>query len=304
MNQLREEPLISVIIPTYNRADIINVSLNSVVNQSYQNIEIIVVDDGSTDHTEEVVKSIGDPRIHYVKHLTNRGGSATRNTGIESAKGEYIAFLDSDDAWFPNKLKLQLNAIQSHACPEKVVSYTQVIYCPSGIVENIYPDTFDQKFLLPKQAKALNETVADYLFCQQGKLLTSTLMLPRLLALDTRFQEGLKKHQDWDFSLRLEAKGAVFLFVPEPLTLWNGDPRLEHVGRSGDYRVSEKWLHERRSYISSRAATAFLLEKVLPSVIQEKKRRLYAQKIIIEAFLQKIITFRRFRNLSSQVWTP
>jgi len=92
-----KNPTVSVIIPTYNRAHTIGRAIKSVLNQTYQDFEIIVVDDGSTDNTEEVVKSFRDKRIRYIQHKKNKGAAAARNTGIKSAKGKYIAFQDSDD---------------------------------------------------------------------------------------------------------------------------------------------------------------------------------------------------------------
>jgi glycosyltransferase involved in cell wall biosynthesis len=97
-----------VIVPTFNRAGFIDRSLGSVLNQTHQDFEVIVVDDASTDGTEDAVKAISDPRIRYIRHQANRGPSATRNTGIMNAIGDYIAFLDSDDEWLPEKLEKQL----------------------------------------------------------------------------------------------------------------------------------------------------------------------------------------------------
>ena len=107
------KPTVSVIIPTYNRAHLIGRAIQSVLNQTYQDFEIIVVDDGSSDNTEEVIKKIHDNRIYYYKHEKNKGGAAARNTGINLAKGEYIAFQDSDDEWLPEKLSQQINIIKS-----------------------------------------------------------------------------------------------------------------------------------------------------------------------------------------------
>jgi len=81
-------PKVSVVIPTYNRAHLVGRAIRSVLNQTYQDFEIIVVDDGSTDNTKEVVKSFNDPRIRYIRHEKNRGGSAARNTGIRAARGK------------------------------------------------------------------------------------------------------------------------------------------------------------------------------------------------------------------------
>ncbi len=96
--------LISVVIPTYNRAHRIKRSALSVLNQTYKNIELIIVDDGSTDNTEDVVKTIDDERVVYIKQ-TNQGACAARNNGIDHAKGEFIAFQDSDDVWCPEYLE-------------------------------------------------------------------------------------------------------------------------------------------------------------------------------------------------------
>lgn len=103
---------VSVIIPTYNRADFLERSIRSVLAQSYGNLELIVVDDGSTDHTKEVVDALDDPRVRYMGHERNRGAAAARNTGLEQASGRYIAFQDSDDEWLPGKLGRQVEVLE------------------------------------------------------------------------------------------------------------------------------------------------------------------------------------------------
>ena len=108
-------PLVSVIIPTYKRSNYIIRAINSVINQTYKNIEIIVVDDNelndefSIETENKLKKFIINKQIIYIKHLYNKGVSAARNTGIEIAKGKYIAFLDDDDEFYPDKTKLQLD---------------------------------------------------------------------------------------------------------------------------------------------------------------------------------------------------
>ncbi len=100
------DPLVSVVIPTYNRADTIGRSIDSALEQSYRPIEVIVVDDGSTDATLEVLRGYGE-RIHFIRQ-ENGGPSVARNTGARAAKGEFIAFLDSDDTWRPAKIARQV----------------------------------------------------------------------------------------------------------------------------------------------------------------------------------------------------
>ena len=121
----KKVPKVSVIIPTYNRAHLVGRAIRSVLNQTYQDFEIIVVDDGSTDNTEEVVKSFIDPRIRYIRHEKNKGAAAARNTGIKAAKGKFIAFQDSDDEWLPEKLQKQMKVFEN-APPRVGVVYTDM----------------------------------------------------------------------------------------------------------------------------------------------------------------------------------
>lgn len=107
-----KKPKVSVIIPTYNRAHILGRAIQSVLDQTYQDFEIIVVDDGSTDNTEEVVKNFNDERIVYHLYGKNRGVAAARNIGIKLSKAEYIAFQDSDDVWYPDKLEKTMKNIK------------------------------------------------------------------------------------------------------------------------------------------------------------------------------------------------
>lgn len=106
----RNSPIVSVVIPTYNRALLINRAIQSVLSQTHQDFELIIVDDGSTDNTEEVLKGLKDKRIKYVCLKENSGTSAVpRNVGIRESRGDYVAFLDSDDEWLPEKIEKQLN---------------------------------------------------------------------------------------------------------------------------------------------------------------------------------------------------
>src|SRR5215510_16389067 len=105
-------PAVSVIIPTYNRAEFLRLAITSVLNQTFQDFEIIVVDDASEDHTHEVVSDFSDKRIKYIRHEANKRVSAARNTGVLSASGDYIAFLDDDDEWLPRTLQMQVALLE------------------------------------------------------------------------------------------------------------------------------------------------------------------------------------------------
>lgn len=108
-----DNALVSVILPTYNRAKLLPRSIDSVLNQTYQNWELLVWDDGSIDNTSDVVKRFNDKRIRYF-YNENKGVAAARNQAISDAKGEYLAFLDSDDEWMSEKLSVQMAALQAH----------------------------------------------------------------------------------------------------------------------------------------------------------------------------------------------
>src|SRR5438034_8399752 len=106
---------VSVIIPTYNRARYLSDAIRSVVNQTFQDFEIIVIDDCSQDQTRIATDSFKDQRIKYLTHDSNRGEAAARNTGIQKSTGSYIAFLDDDDQWAPEKLQLQIQIFEQSA---------------------------------------------------------------------------------------------------------------------------------------------------------------------------------------------
>ncbi len=287
------EPLVSVIIPTYNRAHLIRRTLDSVIKQSYRNLEIIIVDDASTDNTEEVIKIIADPRIRYIRHPTNYGGGTARNTGIKAVTGKYVTFLDSDDQWLPNKIELQLRSLKNCEQGEKAVSYTQFTS------QNSY-----QVSILPGRGKIDTEPVADYLFVNGGEILTSTLMLPRTLALSTLFRPDLKKHQDVDLYLRLEKNGALFSFLNQPLTLWDNDLDTERISNLSDYKFSLNWIREYESEISTQATKGFLIKEVVRQLIESEQQPLYALQLIIDAAWHGVISFQRCGFLMSKVMLP
>jgi len=108
-----KQVLVTIVIPTYNRGYILSRAIKSVLNQTYQNMEIIIVDDGSKDNTEEVVKKFTDTRIQYIRHSENRGLSAARNTGIKNSKSDFVAFLDSDDEYLPEKIEKSLEVFKN-----------------------------------------------------------------------------------------------------------------------------------------------------------------------------------------------
>ncbi|MDD5109706.1 MAG: glycosyltransferase [Patescibacteria group bacterium] len=120
--QSHPSPLVSVILPTYNRADFVGRAITSIVGQTYRNLELIIVNDGGTDHTDEIIAQYRDARIHYVKK-SNGGLASARNFGLQHARGEYIVFCDDDDWFLPEKLMRQVEFMISR---DLLISYTNV----------------------------------------------------------------------------------------------------------------------------------------------------------------------------------
>ena len=124
-------PLVSVVIPTFNRGNFVRWAIQSALSQTHSAVEVIIVDDGSTDETEEVIQTIKDPRVRYFR-TDNQGNYCARNIGLEKAKGEFIAFLDSDDQFLPEKIAKQLEQFKKtrllvYAAPTPISSIWEIL---------------------------------------------------------------------------------------------------------------------------------------------------------------------------------
>ena len=197
-------PIVSVIIPTYNRAALLPRAIRSVLNQSFQDFELIIVNDGSTDNTEEVVKSFEDNKIRYIRHEKNRGGSAARNTGIKAAQGQYIGLLDDDDEWLPEKLEKQINKFQGLS-----EGY--------GVVYSGFSYVYDKKGeIICNNVPMLRGNVYDSLI--KGCILGSPTPVIKKICFQKAgfFDETLPSCQDWDMWIRI-SKNYNFDFVPDIL---------------------------------------------------------------------------------------
>lgn len=259
------KPLVSVVIPSFNRADILPTAVTSALDQvGVPHLEIIVVDDFSSDATAKLVKQLSDrnPCVRYVRHEENLGGAAARNSGIDAARGTYLAFLDSDDTWLPTKLAVQLKAVQEAPHPDNTVCHTQVCAIRSRGQE-----------ILPQHPKAPHESIAEYLFVSGGHIQTSSIFLPTALAARTRFDPSLRKHQDYDFCLRLEEQGACFLLVDQPLVKWHHGSRPDRITTTYGLPASEHFLQTRSTNLGARACDAFWAVQIYPRLLASKPLR-------------------------------
>ncbi|PWK93146.1 glycosyltransferase family 2 protein [Hallerella porci] len=184
--------MISVIIPTYNRAELLKRAAQSVLAQTYKDFELIIVDDGSTDNTKEIVESLNDSRIVYV-YQKNAGACVARNNGIEHAKGEYIAFHDSDDVWHSNKLELQMQAL--------IANNADVVFCKmnryqDGKVVEVLSTYFKEGFL-----------AKDNLPFAIG---TQTIFGKAEVFKNTKFDPEMPRFQEFEMLIRAQKKYSIF----------------------------------------------------------------------------------------------
>jgi glycosyltransferase involved in cell wall biosynthesis len=206
-------PLISVIIPVYNGEKTIRETIQSVLNQTFQNFEILVINDGSQDATLEIVNSIQDPRLKVFSY-PNAKQAASRNRGFSHSTGEFIAFLDADDLWTPNKLEAQLKALQDN--PQAAVAYSW---------SNCIDET--GKFLREASHSALSGDVyAKLLLCDFLDNGSNPLIRRQALIEVGSFDESLPPAEDWDMWLRLAAR-YHFVAVPYPHILYRQSPNSE-----------------------------------------------------------------------------
>ncbi len=202
--------MISVVIPTYNRAGFLEEAILSVLEQDYvqnnSDFELWVVDDGSQDHTKDLVKGF-ENEVHYI-YQDNRGASSARNKGLEVSSGEFVAFLDSDDLWKPQKLSQQMAFMSTH--PESVCCCTEEIWMRRG------------KFVNPRHKhRKYSGWVFDKFLPLCLLSLSSALFRRRIFAEIGSFDEKLPACEDYDLGLRLAHSYPVD-FIPEPLIVKRG----------------------------------------------------------------------------------
>jgi len=284
-------PLISVIIPVYNNESTIQETIESVLTQSFSDLELIVINDGSQDSTLKIVSSILDPRLKVFSY-PNAGLAATRNRGISHASGEYISFIDADDLWTPDKLEAQFKALQAN--PQAAVAYS-------------WTDWIDEsgQFLRPGGHISVKGDVFATLlvrdFVESG---SNPLIRAEALAEVGGFDESLPAVEDWDMWLRLAAR-YEFVCVPSPQILYrvSSSSMSSNVWKmeAGSLRVIERAFavapeslqHLKREVLGSRYK--YLTFKAVEGT-PERKKGLAAVR-----FLWQMVRYDRSMLLRSQI---
>ena len=214
---------ITVIIPVYNRPSLVQEALQSVLDQTYPNLEIIVVDDGSTDDTPLALQTFGD-QIRII-HQKNKGVSAARNTGIENSDGNWIAFLDSDDIWLPEKLSLQMQFFENH--PDARICQTEEIWIKNG--KRLYP-----KKKHKKKSGMIFENCLPLCIVSPSAVMIHREMFEWV----GTFDESLPACEDYDLWLRISCQYPIYL-LDQPLIIKRGghDDQLSQAIRLDRFRI-------------------------------------------------------------------
>jgi len=203
-------PEVSIVIPTYNRANFLEKAVQSVLNQTFKDFELIIVDDGSVDNTKEVIKQYveKDPRVKYFYQKNSGGTSVPRNVGIENSKGSYLAFLDSDDQWLPEKLEKQVLFFKN--TKDKQLGFLDC----GALVINASDESIIAKYKLPYSYRG---NIFEKILKNNFILTPSGIFIKRIV-LETigKFDEDFKMLTDWDLYLRI-SKNYNFDFINESL---------------------------------------------------------------------------------------
>jgi len=216
-------PLVSVIIPTYNRAWTLKKAIDSVLKQDYKNYELLVVDDGSTDQTEKLLKKYAGS-VKFIQQ-SNEGVSAARNRGIKTSAGDLIAFLDSDDYWYPQKLSAQVDFFNKN--PDALICQTEEIWIRNG------------KRVNPKKKHLKRSGMIFTPSLELCLISPSAVMLKKKLFDDVEaFDESLPACEDYDLWLRVTCRYPVYL-IKTPLIAKTGghDDQLSNAQELDRFRI-------------------------------------------------------------------
>lgn len=253
------DPLISVVIPTINRPQMVTGAVVSALRQTLRELEVIVVVDGPDESTRRVLRAIDDPRLRVLPLPENVGLGEARCAGTDAARGQWIALLDDDDTWLPRKLQIQLDTAQRSRYRLPIIT-CRVIACRQH-----------GQVVRPQRCLAQGEALSEYLFCKHGPLggegliLPSTILAPRDLFCETRFRYRGASFEGSDWLLRAikyDGVGVEFARDPEPLALWNCDETRTRMSAGRDWRASLAWANAQASLLTPRARAGFILNRI------------------------------------------
>jgi glycosyltransferase involved in cell wall biosynthesis len=260
---------ISIIIPTFNRAHLINETIICAINQTYRNLEIIVVDDGSTDNTKEIINEINDERIHYIYQNHSGLPAKTRNRGIIEANGSYLAFLDSDDLWTPKKLEIQMNHIKKQ---NFLLIASNFSYFPREF--NRYPS-----FKLHNNKIISFQDLLGKNYINSSSVLFRKDLIKKIGFMDE--SKYLRSGQDYDFWLKvLKYRDKSILLLKEKLVKTRIHDSNLTISKTREnsyyYKELKKYAYLYKKYRNYKPK---LLEKFIRTFIYNHKKRKFRKEL-------------------------
>jgi glycosyltransferase involved in cell wall biosynthesis len=255
--------IVSAVIPTRGRAALVIRAVRSALAQTYADIEVIVVIDGPDSATEQSLEQFGDKRLKVIALTEPVGAAQARNIGAGSAAGDWIAFLDDDDEWVPEKTALQMERALASTYKFPVVGGQ--LRARTSRYEVVWPRTQPHhplsEYLLARNSWSYGE----------GLLSTITLLVPKDLLAVVRFRSELQRHQDLDWVLRAAGHpGAGIEFIAQPLAIWHQAEKRQSISSTTNWRASLEWIDSVRSIITARAYASFLATHVASQAALEK----------------------------------
>jgi glycosyltransferase involved in cell wall biosynthesis len=280
---------VSAVIPTRNRPALVCRAVQSVLRQTYREIEAVVVIDGPDPETVAALEAIGDPRVRIVALPENVGGSEARNVGAREAQGEWIALLDDDDEWLPEKIEKQIAVAEKLAGPRIMVACKYLDQM--GDAELVRPRKFPQR----------GECISDFLYggvswlgAMDGFPQTSTWFLSRAFLLEVPFRKGLKRNQDTDWVLQaLRLPNVSLALVEEPLTIFHNEKKRKRVTSGSEWQMCRDWAIDNRELFTRHALSTYLA--ILPM-------NLAAQEGVAWGAMRSLLgDCRRYGSLSPKI---
>ncbi|GIF73618.1 glycosyltransferase family 2 protein [Asanoa siamensis] len=265
-------PEVSVVIPTRSRPALVTRAVRGVLGQTFDNLEVIVVVDGPDEETVAALAAIPDPRLRTVVLPSSGGAPNARNAGVAAAQGSFVAMLDDDDEWMPEKLAVQLDEAKSANVPLPIVTCRLINRTPRA------------DFVMPRRLPEFGENRSEYLtvrrglFHGDGFVQTSMILAPAELFRRVPFTVGLPRLQELDWTLRALAVDGVDLFVaPEPLVVWHTDEDRPRLSLASPWERMFAWSKANRSLFTPRAYAAVTLSVISSMAVASGSFRVFRE---------------------------
>ena len=264
------EQLVSVVVPTADRPTLVVRAVRSALAQTLHEIEVVVVVDGPDPATTRALADITDARLRVVELPRRHGVGDARNAGVDASRAPWVALLDDDDEWLPDKLALQLAAARASSHARPIVSCRFVARDEHGDA------------IRPRRVPDRGEEPSEYLFCQrglrggEGVVLPSTILAPVSLLREVRFRHARLPYEGSDWllrALRADGTGIELLSDARPLAIFHGEDARPRMSNAGDWRAALDWADAGRDLLTPRAYAAVLLIRASLEARRARDRR-------------------------------